>query len=581
MRVALHAVMAACVCVVFLPNLPHWSTAAIGGGGTDALKHVWSQWWVVQRLMQDGAIPLEASLIHHPVGGAFFSLDTLNALIGLPLRALAGPVATYNTVLVIDLVLASWAAAALARALGVRSWSSAVAGVGWTLSAWVLAFPLASGVSETALFFPLPLALLFVLRTIQEPQWTWPVLAAVTMALQGLGCWSHGITAGVLIAIGATGWLMQRPWQAESGAAGALDQATKQRVMLCVGLIAAMAIPAYLSISGTVTDAEAVKAREIGLFGQSLLGPLDLPETNSMALIDFVLPGSWGLRRGGAGPEQLYYASYIGVLVLGLAVVGLRRGGRQERWLGLAVIIMILLATGPRIYIDHARTVPGVPNPLYLLLHAIFPLFNATLHSVDRLSLGAQLPAAILAAKGLDALIEHRAKPHLLSLGALVLVCAEALVVSPAPWPLRMTSAVPHPASVALAELPGPGAVLDLPFVEMTPQGSRFAGDIFYQQTIHGRPIPFQLEGREEGSLSPPVRANPFYRGMARVLLEGRSPPDSCEGAKGLAQLGFRAVIWRPELATEAQAQVLQAHLARCLGPGEDYQGRVVHDLHQ
>jgi hypothetical protein len=571
--------MAACITAVFLPNLPHWNTAAIGGAWTDSLKHVWSQWWVVQRLLQDGAIPLEASLIHHPIGGPFFSLDTVNALIGLPLRAVAGPVATYNTVLLLDLVLASWAAAALARTLGVRPWSSAVAGVGFVLSAWVFAFPLASGVSETALFFPLPLALLLLIHTVRKPGWAAPVFASLALALQGLGCWSHGITAGVLIAGGLGCWLLTRPWQAAVGTPSALDRPTAMRLLLFLVLILGLAIPAYLAVSGTVTHAEAVKVREIGVFGQSLLGPLDLPETNSMALVDFVLPGTWGLRTGGAGPEQLYYTSYFGLTLLGLAIIGIRRGGRQERWLGLAVLLMALLATGPRIYLDHSRTLLGLPNPLYLLLHAFFPLFNATLHSVDRLALGAQLPLAILAGRGLDALLSGRPRPTALCMGALAVVLAEALFVSPAPWPLQMTSAVPHPASLALAERPGPGAVLDLPFTATTALGKRFVGDIFYQQTVHSRPIPFQLDGNEEDSLSPPVRANPFYRGLARVLMEGRSAPDACDGAQGLSNLGFVALIWHTDLATEAQRALLEPHLQRCLGQGQVYGDRVVYDL--
>ncbi len=579
MKIRLHAVMAACVVVVFLPNLPYWSTAAIGGAGTDALKHVWSQWWVLTRLMQDGTLPLEATLIHHPLGGAFFSVDTLNALIGLPLRAVAGPVATYNVVLLLDLVLATWAAAALARSLGVGAWASGLAGVGWVLSAWVLAFPLGSGVSETALFFLLPLVLLCVQRTLRGPGWVAPVLASVLLAAQGLGCWSHGITAAVLVAGGGAVWLWQRPWQQQQGSLYALDRGAWLRIGLGLGVLAALVVPTYLAVSGTLGDGNAIKAREISVFGASILGPLDLPETNSMALLDFFLPGTWGLREGGPGAEQLYYASYLGLGLLGLALVALRRGGRLERRLLLAVLGMALLAMGPRIYLDHGRTLLAIPNPLYLLLHAVFPLFSATLHSVDRLALGAQLALAILAARGLDTLMADRAKPQRLALLAMVVVGGEALVVSPGPWPLAMSAATPHPASEALAETPGPGAVLDLPFVETRAGGSRFAGDIFFQQTIHGRPIPFQLEGREEGSLSPPVRANPFYRGMARVLLEGRTGPDGCEGVQGLSHLGFRAVVWRPELASADQRAVLEPHLERCLGEGRNLSGRLIFDL--
>jgi hypothetical protein len=206
-RIGVFAITAA-VALFFGPALLHFTDAAIGNAGSDALKHVWSQWWVVTRLMEDGAIPLHTTLIHHPIGGAFWSLDTVNALIGLPLRAVLGPVATYNAVLILDLCAAALATMRLAREFTDDVHAQTLAGVGFAFSAWVLSFSVASGVSETALFFPIPLVLLLAMHSWHKPGLGAPIAAGLLLGLQGIGCWSHGITLGLLL-LGAGIWALR------------------------------------------------------------------------------------------------------------------------------------------------------------------------------------------------------------------------------------------------------------------------------------------------------------------------------------------------------------------------------------
>ena len=100
------------IALIFGPNLVHIHDGALGASGADALKHVWSQWWVVNQLLEEGSLSLHTDLIHHPTGGDFFSLDTFNALVGLPLRAILDPVPTYNLLLILNLGLGALACTA-------------------------------------------------------------------------------------------------------------------------------------------------------------------------------------------------------------------------------------------------------------------------------------------------------------------------------------------------------------------------------------------------------------------------------------------------------------------------------------
>jgi hypothetical protein len=232
------------------------------------------------------------------------------------------------------------------------------------------------------------------------------------------------------------------------------------------------------------------------------------------------------------------------------------------------------------VFLDQGRSIGGLPNPFFLGFYYAFPLFNVTIHSVDRLVMGAQLGVSLLAARGLTIALKSRVTGgHKFAIAAACVVLMEALLISPAPWPVAMVMATPHPSAVAIGTIPGTGAVLDIPFVtNPDPRQARFVGDVFLQQTTHRRPIPFQLEGMGDEALSAATRANPFYHSLSRALRSGRVPSD-CDGAKGLAQLGFSHLIWRKDLVEKAIEPALQAHLKRCLGPGKTHGDRVVFEV--
>ena len=140
-------------------------------------------------------------------------------------------------------------------------------------------------------------------------------MAGLLLSVQGAACWSHGITAGLLL----TGMFLfavienPRSWQQDH---------RLKRIAVLLGSALLLAIPGYLAVSGTVSADDAIKARTLSLFHSAPIGPLDALETNNMALVDFVALGSWGLRTANAGTERLMYAANPGILLLGCAWLG-------------------------------------------------------------------------------------------------------------------------------------------------------------------------------------------------------------------------------------------------------------------
>jgi hypothetical protein len=543
-------------------------SAAIGSPGADAQKHIWSQWWVYSQLQSGQGIPLETQLIFFPDGGPFFSLDTGNALLSLPLRLFLEPLVVYNLLYFFHMVSAAWACWWLGRECGLSPEGSLIAGTTGIFCAWVLAFPMGSGVSETMALFPLPLCWLFGLRMLRSPGWRAPILCASMLLVQAAFCWSHAILASVGLAALGLGWIAHRPWRLEGGSPWAMDRGALLRLGTSIGLVMLAVIPLYLGIQGTVSPEDAVYSRSLSLWpGPQTPNPLELPETNHTPLADFFLPGSMGLRVSEEGVERLLYAAYPGWLTLLAFGLGMVRGGRIRLYLGAAAALLFALALGPTIDLDHARTGPHLANPVHLLFYYAFPLFSATIHSTDRLLIGLQIFLGLGAGLGLSSWLGGLSpvKRRWAAMGVSLAMVLELLWLSPSPWPVPVTSVEAHPASQRLVEQGGEGAVLDLPFYDH--QSGQFHGDIFFQQTIHGRPLPFRLDGVKEQVVSNSLRENPFYREIESELLgtpwKGGS---SCEDARALADLGFDAIVLRPQRLDAAQAQFLSTRLESCLG---------------
>ena len=103
-------VLIGAVLAVVSPNLSRLDSEVIGAAESDALKHVWSQWLVRDQVLS-GALTTHTELLNFPTGGPFFSLDTLNALVGLPLAVVLGSTLSFNLVLLLSLIAAALAGA--------------------------------------------------------------------------------------------------------------------------------------------------------------------------------------------------------------------------------------------------------------------------------------------------------------------------------------------------------------------------------------------------------------------------------------------------------------------------------------
>lgn len=424
-----------------------------GGARTDAPNAIWSIWFWQQSLAE-GNLPLQTHLLNHPFGGRLVVADPLNALLGYPLALQWGPAAAYSALVIAHLCFAGAAAHALGRRLGGGGW---VAGVGFMVSPMILS-NIQNGSSEAVAAGWLPLAILWLIRAIEEGGAGRVLLAGLGLFLAAVGAgWYAGVGAFLVAgALAVAGW-RDLPWRL-----------SHRRLIpaLLIGL--ALAAPAAVAIKSVAVAEDGlveIKAGEDLARIRRTLGPLD-PRV-------LVVPGDFAspdFARLEGNPSDRRHISYLGFVLIALVGWRLLRGSPGEAArspaLWLALFAGLVLAMGPVLVIGgFPQRLLGRALPLpYALLEGL-PGFSA-LSLLYRLAEVSVLLLAVMA---------DRARP-----AWALIVAAEALLISPARGLPEVTTLPVSSAIAALEELPQ-GAVLNVPVVP--------GRNYLYEQVQHRKPV--------------------------------------------------------------------------------------------
>ncbi|MFH1464730.1 MAG: hypothetical protein ABIO70_10120 [Pseudomonadota bacterium] len=415
--------------------------AAIGPFSVDLAGHLWNGWafgqagWFHTRMTgwPDGVDLLPA------VGGwlDLFGVAALRHLVPLELA--------YDLVIGVYLVVAGLGAWVLARALGATRPAAVVAGLMLQLDGFVLTHLHGGRPEQVGLGF-LSLLLGLALMTWRGTGRAAPVLAGLACALLALVSWELFLLGGLCLAFA----LPFLRWDSRPPGLG-------RRLLLAGGVALATAGPWVVFF---LLHAARVRAFDEAEFSRQLAGAASAP------LLGMLEPGR-------THPP-------IGALTCLLLLPWTLRRRALIVGLGLGLAAALLFAAGPH---------PGLRVPGDLGFSGPFGALHGLpvlgwFHWPDRLLATWSLAAAAAAALALD-LAARRRRWLAVVLAPLLLAGAigEALLGQRWPGP---TWRLEHPHDLTrLAELPEPGAVLDLP---IQPDPARH---LPYQidQLTHGRPI--------------------------------------------------------------------------------------------
>ncbi len=165
-------------------------------------SHVWKLWWVHEALIHQQGSPVWSTLVNHPVGleVGYYMAAFGNGLWTLPVTELVGPVVSYNLVVLLTPAAGCWAAALLARGLGLDRGPAALVGLSWALAPHYLGFMMGGGIENLGTV-GIPLAFLAMFR-----------LLRVTPAdgARGRSGWTDlgdvGLLAGALLLVSLISW---------------------------------------------------------------------------------------------------------------------------------------------------------------------------------------------------------------------------------------------------------------------------------------------------------------------------------------------------------------------------------------
>ena len=433
--------------------------------------HVWVLWWA-QNHLGDPHTPL----LFFPHGADVVTLYGSDLLSPVLLAfAPVSPVLAYNLWILVLLLFGGVGAAALGRRLGSTDGGAALASTIW-VTAPFFQHELLNGTAELLAAGVLPWFARAVLDSLDRP--------SLSSGLQ-LGIWTAlGVLSSVynlffMILVGLC-ILLHR---LSVTPAAVVTRSVLKRGLLGVGVAIALLLPAvWLQLSHGAT--ETLSRRGMWL-------EQDPPLPDSFAqLTDWVdprpadLPALMSLPGGGEFAYWTTCTVFLGFSVLAFAGLGLWRA-RAERVpntrgapltpFALLIAVGMLIAMGPTLRVGgEVVTLFGWPITLPAVVVAdLFPPFVLTaLHAY-------RYTSVVLV--GLVALASRSVEQPVWA----VVVLAEALALSPVPWPAVTTPVPSGPVLKALAAAPE-GAVLSVPVEREN------LGDLSWMmlaQTQHGKPV--------------------------------------------------------------------------------------------
>ena len=592
------------------PLLPNIATHLTGDPGGDTGVYVWNQW-----VFQHGAVvehrnPLTTehifSLTRRPVDLTQHNYTVFLDALAMPLMSRLGPVATFNVVYLIAVVLTAWMTFVLARRVT----------EGATVEAWIAGAVFAWGpvlVARSTGHFSLvaaaPLAaFLWCLHRIDRSESPRDaVLAGLAVAWAAFCDPYYAVYCALIATIYAVSRVVRLDWRPtwkHGVGTWMLDLVIVLAVALVVGLafgrgrrFSLLGLP--ISVRGLYTPIlvlTVLVVARVFVYLRPAIAALDLPSPRSLRTVVAgafagavvlspvlygasmrVLDGSWvsppvywrssprgvdllafvtpnpshpimvrlfGQPQLAAPTVFVEYTASVSLVALALVGFALWRWGLRAKGWVIFTVTFTALALGPFVHVAGVNTL--VPGPWALLRYV--PVFNMT-RMPTRFAIVAALGLSMLFALALVQLGQRYPRQR----RALLAVVAALLAFELWPGPRPLYSASVSPVYDAVRDDPRPVRILELPFGVrdgVTSEGDSSAR-YQYSQAFHGKRLMGGYLSRVSSRRFKQVRESPMLTGLLS-LSEGRvlSPPDEAalyaNAAAFIAQANLGWVVIHP-----------------------------------
>ncbi len=616
-----------CVAVAFSwPLLPNITTHLTGDPGGDTGVYVWNQWVFQHGAVAERRNPFSTehifSLTPRPVDLTQHNYTVFLNALALPLMGALGPVATFNVVYLMTVVLTAWATFTLARRVSggatVEAWLAGCA------FAWAPAL-VARSTGHFSLVAAAPLAafLWCLHRLHRSDRLRDSVLAGAVVAWAAFCDPYYAVYCVLIAAIYALSRVVHINWR-PSWHADAITRMVNLAIVLvaglCVGLAfggggrltllgmpvsvralytpvlvltvlvaargllylrpvvaqAAWPTPRSLrtAVVGAVVTAFALSPVLYGASLRVLDGTWVTPpiywrsSPRGVDLLAFITPNPahplmvWFFGHPQLSAPTTYVEYTAGVSLVALVVITWavwKVRLRAAYWVALT-LSFAALALGPFVHVAGQNTF--IPGPWAALRYA--PVFGMA-RMPTRFAVVAALGLSVLFALALERLGHQYPRQRRVAIGTIGLLLA--LELWPGPRPLY--SATVSPVYDIVRADPRPVRILELPFGVrdgVTSEGN-FSARYQFHQAFHGKRLMGGYLSRVSGRRFKEVRRSPVLSGLM-TLSEGRAlPPGDDEALAALApdfikQANLGWVVMHPSQTPPALADFVRRAFA-------------------
>ncbi len=519
-----------------------------GGFISDSHTKIWEQWWVYRSIFHEGRLPLRMDLINFPRVGSLWPSGPLLSFAGALLTPVFGLIAAYNFTLLILITISAFGMFLLAGRLTAEPSSGLVAMVGFSFCPLSLSYFLASGTAEILGIGLMPLGLYLLHRCAFEKNKALIFGSGFVLALLlASSAYVAEMAAMYMTLLGFYALFVgrqkaRRYWLKKIDDRSGPDwKRPLAALIVCVALSSGPILAQYF----TYHSKQSLLADRVA--GFSLADGFSQFYPGSKAhyvasLTDYVLPGKAGMTE--VRQTTIFLKTcYSGWVLIFLAMIGLVfRRGFLVRFFLIAALLFMFISIGPFFEVFKGVGLPKPWNPFFLLPYYLFPMFKNFMNPFQ-LCILVSFSMSLLAASGVAHLKSRRKRySSLAPIAAALILCAEFILISPAPFPTPVFSVeLPWPYK-KIAASPGTGALVELPvYRHATLLQFR---EHFSYQIHHGRPIMDNITG----FLPPYIEENPLLSRLVDLETPGGlkpAPANVCKGLTGLRKSGFEMMVVR------------------------------------
>ena len=515
-----------------------WPVAArlgtyVPGGTSDLWVHQWTFWWVKTSLAS-GQNPFFTDLLFYPNGVslAYQNVAWLNIAAWLPLQAILGGATAYSLVYILVFALNAFSMFLFAEELTESPLAAFVAGIVFGFWPYTMSH---YGHPNMMAVFGVPLALLFLKRTLEQDGLRDALLAGVFLALIGIARWQLLVMAAGIIAI----FVLWRWLKSPALVTGRSLSRLGASVLVALLLMAPLAFPVVRTFLREADPQEV------------LIGD---PSTGQTDLLAYVLPTPhhplWSDAAERVHSNFVHnkvFVPFLGYTVLALASLGAVKRWKEARVWFLTALIYLLFALGAVLRVN-GRLYPQVPMPFRLVESLALV---RVIRNPDRLNVILGLPVAMLAALGTDTLLTRWGKSWKSRLAPILISGLILCEYNLLPYHTERLQTPSWYGELALK--PGEFAVLALP---MRPES--YDKQYMFYQTTHRKPLVQGHVSRPPQEVYAFMERVPFLRGLKENNVMDPDLAAVSHHLQPLHEADIRYIVLHKDFASEGQLAAWQ-----------------------